>query len=1005
MNLSKWAINNPLPFVLFFILASILGALSFNRLPVQNMPDIDLPAISINVAYPGVKAKEIEVEITKKIEESLSSLSDIKSVSSTISEGVSSTVVEFELNSDSNLVLQEVKDAVAKIKGEFPADVLEPSVEKIKTASRPLVAYALSSKDINEQDLTYLIKNYISNEIRSIKGIASISLAGERDGVVEVILDPQKLYHYSLTSAEVSSLIKNYTLNTPSGSVNQTSGYKTLVTSFEIKNIKELQELKIPVLKESFVELKEIATIEVSKSNSKEFAYFNGKPVISLEVSRNSGASDIDVFKEVESKIESLKQKYPSIEFEPIYNNVNRAKRAFDSSIRTLYEGTILAIVVVWFFLRDWRATLVSAVALPLSILPTFYLLEVFLGFTLNTLTLLALTLVIGILVDDAIVEIENMEKHLAKGKAPLQAAADAAQEIGLAVIATTFTLIAVFLPTAFMGGIPGKFFNQFGWTAAISVFLSLLVARFLTPVMAAYFMKPKKHSESPKKESKTMSFYLKVIEWTTYHYIKTILISVVILVGSLFLASKITTEFIPASDESQINLTVKTHTGLNSSDLLQLESQIRSKAHEVPEVVGFYAKAGNKNESVDISLIISLKDLKNRSRSQKEIEKDLISRLSNIPFIKINNASNRSGEVYPLTLKSYDMALLEDTAQKLQTQLESLGVFGSIANTANTKKSEIILSPKEFKLAYYGISPSNLGQQVRSALVSEKDSMVGKLEMEGRIFYIKTYIENKEEQSLEKLSNLMISTPKGLIALKELADLEQTQTVSVLKKYDKEFNITLNISLNDLKLGQASKIIEKEGLLKNLPKGVSLVDTGELQRMKELFSSFGLAMLTGIMCVYLVLVLLFKSFLHPFTILMALPLSFGGAFGSLLLFDYSFSMPVLIGLLMLMGIATKNSILLVDVAIVKSKEGVNLRDSVLIACKERVRPIIMTSVAMIAGMLPLSLGLDGDTFKAPMAIAVIGGLTTSTLLSLVVIPSIYIALESLKRKLVSKLT
>jgi multidrug efflux pump subunit AcrB len=655
------------------------------------------------------------------------------------------------------------------------------------------------------------------------------------------------------------------------------------------------------------------------QEESHSVALLNGKTVVGFEVTRSRGASEVEVGAGVTKALTTLRAAYPHIKIETAFDFVEPVKEEYHGSLKLLYEGAFLAVLVVWFFLRDWRATFISAIALPLSVIPAFIGMR-YLGFSINVVTLLALSLVVGILVDDAIVEVENIVRHLRMGKSPYQAAMEAADEIGLAVIATTFTLVAVFLPTAFMGGIAGKFFKQFGWTASFAVFTSLVVARVLTPMMAAYMLRPLVAQQE--QNGWLMRRYLAWAALCLKHRLWTMLAAGAFFVGSVMLIPLLSEGFIPADDLSQTQVNIELPLGSTLEQTLAVAEKTRLLIKDISHVKSIYTTAGGGLAGGDpfspiaiaevrkATLTITLTPHQDRVIKKQEIEDQLRAALSKLTGAMIRVGLGSSGEKYALMLVSDDPEALAQTVVKVERDLKTLSRVGSIASSAAQVDAEI-------------------------------------------------------------------------------------------NRYDRSRNVSFEIELSNMELGDVKEAVRKLNSIKNLPPSVRQVEVGDAEVQDELFASFSWAMLTGVLCIYIVLVLLFKDFMQPGTILAALPLSLGGAFVALLLTDKSFSMPSLIGLIMLMGIATKNSILLVEYAILARKvQGMTRFEALLDACHKRARPIVMTTIAMAAGMLPVAMGWGNadPSFRSPMATAVIGGLVTSTFLSLLVIPVVFTYVDDAAR-------
>jgi multidrug efflux pump subunit AcrB len=638
-----------------------------------------------------------------------------------------------------------------------------------------------------------------------------------------------------------------------------------------------------------------------------------------------------------------------------------------------------------------------------------------YLGFSINTVTLLALSLVIGVLVDDAIVEVENIERHLNMGKTPYQAAMEAADEIGLAVVATTFTLIAVFLPTAFMAGIPGKFFKQFGWTAALAVFASLVVARVLTPMMAAYLMK---RSPRPHKDPFWMASYMRASRWALNHRWVTLGLAGAFFISSIALIPLLPKGFIPPDDNSQTQVYLELPPGATLSQTREAAEVARQLLTKVEHIKSVYTTVGGGSAGSDpfapsgttevrkATLTVLLTERGQRPRKQI-IETAIRNAMAELPGLRSKVGLGGSGEKYQLVLTGEDPQALASAAAAVEKDLRTIPGLGSITSSASLIRSEIAVRPDFARAADLGVTSSAIGETLRIATVGDYDTSLAKLNLSQRQVPIVVKLDSHARQDLDLLGRLTVPGVKGPVMLSQVATLEVTGGPAVIDRLNRSRNITFEVELSGAPLGDVAAAVDKLPSIQNLPAGVKQLALGDAEIMGELFASFGLAMLTGVLCIYIVLVLLFKDFLHPFTILTALPLSLGGAFVGLLLADKSFSMPSLIGLIMLMGIATKNSILLVEYAIVARRghdghdghpvvAGMNRFDALLDACHKRARPIVMTTLAMGAGMVPLAVGWGAadSSFRSPMAVAVIGGLITSTVLSLLVIPSVFTVMD-----------
>jgi multidrug efflux pump subunit AcrB len=1002
MNISAISIKNPIPVVMFFLVSTLAGLVAFNSMKIQNLPDMSLPVITVVASLPGAAPEQLESEVVKKIENSIAPTQGLKSIRSKILDGTATVTAEFRLEKPLQEALDEVRSAVSSVRAELPSDVQDPIVNKVNLSDRPVLTYTIASNKMDVEQLSWYVDNDVVRRLLTIQGVGSVSRVGGVEREIQVLIDPSKMKALNLTAGDISRQLKQVQTENSAGRMDIGEGEQPVRAIARVKSAQELNDLELVSTTGVRVKLNEISVIKDTYAEQRTAAYFNGKPVVGFEVSRSKGASEVEVGAMVEESLAKLKAANPDFIIEQSFNFVEPVKGSYDASLHLLYEGALLAVLVVWLFLKDIRATFVPAVALPLSIIPAFIFMNMF-GFSINMLTLLAISLVVGILVDDAIVEVENIERHMGMGKSAYQAAMEATQEIGLAVVATTFTLIAVFLPTAFMSGIPGLFFKQFGWTAALAVFFSLVVARLLTPMMAAYVMKA--NPNKVHKDPSWMKFYIKMVSWSINNRFKTVVGALVFFVGSLVLIPLLPTGFIPADNNSQTQVSLELSPGVTLQQTQKAAEQARQLISEIPDVLNVYTTLGASNDVRNASLTLKLKPLTERPKKQI-IESQIRQKMAEIPGVRVKVGLGGNGEKYILSLISEDPQALSTAATNVEKDLRTIKGLGNIASSASLNRTEIALKINYAKAADLGITTNTIADTIRVATVGDYENLLSKVNLTARQVPIVVKLDILVTKDINTLKNLEVKGKNAMFPLSEVADIYFSSSPAVIDRYNRSRNINFEIELSGMQLGEITKSVNNLPSIKNLPQGVSVVPVGDAEIMQELFANFGLAMLTGVLCIYIILVLLFKDFLQPITILAALPLSLGGAFVALLVASQSFSMPSLLGLIMLMGVATKNSILLVEYAIVARAQGMSRLDALINACHKRSRPIIMTTLAMGAGMLPIALQLgSGDgSFRAPMAIAVIGGLITSTFLSLLIIPAIYTYIDDLQEWIKKKL-
>jgi multidrug efflux pump subunit AcrB len=1002
MNFSAWSIRNPVPSLLLFIILTVLGIYSLHKLPIQDFPDMDLPTIKISASLEGTAPAQLETEVARKIEDKLASLSLLDHITTTITDGSVSISVSFEIDKDSEEALNEVRNAVDSAKADLPSSMNTPTVSKVTAASSALLTYSVSAPNLREDELSWFIDNDVAKAMLTVKGVSEVSRIGGVDREVHVDLDPAQMAGMGVTLASLSTQLKAVQKDASGGRGELGQGVQSLRTLAAAHTEADVAALNIPLSDGRRVQLGQIGQISEGHAERSSLAFVDGKQVIAFQITRSKGFSDVSVRADVRAAIKQFTQTHPQVSIHEVSNTVEPIVDNYNGSMELLLEGAFLAVVVVWFFLRDWRATIISATALPLSIIPTFFFMEQC-GFSLNTITLLALALVIGILVDDAIVEVENIARHIQMGKSAYKAAMEAAAEIGLAVIATTFSLVAVFLPTAFMSGIPGRIFRQFGVTAAIAVLASLLVARLLTPMMAAFFMRGKiiYEDQAEPQDSALMKHYLGWVRACLRHRNKALLAAAVFFIASLSLIPMLKTAFMPAMDDGQSQVTITLAPGSSLDQTANVARQVTNILRGIPDVTQVFASIGTASTGGGMdsttssavnsaTLIIDMKP-RGQRRRQSVVEADIRVRLAVVPGARIEVGRGGNGEKLDVTLASDDPSLLETAAADLERDIRTLrGV--SVTSSAALQRPEIQIVPNFARAAQLGVTVEALSEAVRLATYGAYSSDLNKLNLPQRQIAVRVRLDPSLRTNFERISQLRVAGTNGQVALSSVADIHLGSGPSEIDRIDRYRNVTLSIELGGRSLGEVMGEVNQLPAMRHLPDGVHTINQGELQRMYEMLGGFGVAMAIGILCVYVVLVLLFHDFLQPGTILGALPLSVGGALVALLATAGNFGMPAVIGILMLMGIVTKNSILLVEYAIMARREhGMNRLDALIDACHKRSRPILMTTIAMGAGMLPIALGMGADpSFRQPMAIVVIGGLMTSTFLSLLIIPVLF---------------
>jgi multidrug efflux pump subunit AcrB len=1011
-NVSSWSIRNPTPGILLFVLLAFAGLMGFAAMRVQNFPDMDLSTVTITVSLPGASPSQLETDVARRIENSLATLQGVRHINTELTDGTAIISVDFQIEKPSQEALDDVRDAVARVRGELPADLRDPVIRKTTTAGGPILTYTVTSPRLDEEALSWFVDQQVSKALVAVPGVGAVRRVGGVTREVRVELDPARLLALNASAADISRQLRQVQQDAAGGRADLGGTEQQVRTLATVPSAEALAAVELVLSDGRSLRLDQVATVIDGSADARSAAWLDGKPVVGFEITRARGAGELEVAAGVRAALRELKAAHPGLELVEAVSAIDPVQENYEGSMGLLYEGAALAVLVVFVFLRDWRSTFVAAVALPLSVVPTFAVMHL-MGFTLNTVTLLSLSLVIGVLVDDAIVEVENIARHLRMGKSPYRAAMEAADEIGLAVIATTFTLIAVFLPTAFMGGVVGKFFVQFGWTAAIAVFFSLVVARMLTPMMAAYLLKaPREQGEA---EPRWMGAYLGWARWCLRHRGLTLLLASLFFGLGLVVASTLPGAFMPSDDGVQTQVSLTLPPGSTLEDTLALAERARAIVRRSAHARTLYtAVGGGRSDSGpgddgpvagsvrNAVLTVNLSHRRERAGlSQQQIEQQLREALAGLPGTRVSVGSD-SSENYVLVLAGDDGRVLAQAAAQVERELRALPGIGAVTSSAGLVQPELVVRPDFARAADLGVTSAAIAETLRVATTGDHDQELARLNLGERQVPVVVKLAGAARQDIDILRQLPVPGARGPVALESVASLEVASGPSQISRRDRSRNVNLEVELNGRPLSEVEQAALALPSLRQLPPGVTHSASGDAENMAELAYGFGMAILTGVLCIYAVLVLLFRDFVQPVTILAALVLSVPGAFLALYVTGSSMSMPSMIGLIMLMGIATKNSILLVDYAVIaREQHGLSRADAVVDACRKRARPIVMTTLAMGAGMLPVALGWGGDpSFRAPMAIVVIGGLISSTLLSLLVIPVVITYVDDLGRRL-----
>lgn len=999
-NISAWAIRNPIPPIVLFVALTIAGVSAYFQLPVNQIPNVEFGLIAVTVTQAGASPSELETQVTQQVEAALTGVTGVDKIVSTVSQGNSETDIELQLGADVSRAVDDARDAVARIRADLPQDIDEPQVTRQDASSEPVAYFAVENPSMSSQDLSYYVDQALTRELLAIKGVASVQRLGGVDREIRIALDPTRLEAFGVTADQVSQQLRRSNVDLPGGRAELGGQAQTIRTLGGAGTVTALANELITLPDGRSVRLSDLGEVSDTASEARQLLRFNGAPAIGVFVQRAKGTSEIEVTEAVIERVKELDAKGP-VHFRLIFTPVDFIKGLHDGSIEALFEGALLAVFVVFLFLRDWRATIIAAVAIPLATIPTFAALMPF-GFTLNIMTLIALALVAGVLVDDAIVEIENISRHMAMGKKPFDAALEAADEIGLAVVATSATIIAVFLPVSFMGGQTGVWFREFGITVAVAVFFSLLVARLITPMMAAYFMK---RAHVDPKPSMIQKRYDQALQFSLRHPVVPIAAGVFSFVAAIVAMTQMPMTFIPRMDNGALNLQAEFPPGTTLAQADAVLTRLAEESRAVPEITSVFTSANSANGAVTRgSVNYQLTDRSKRKRSDYDVQQAMRPMLASIPDVRLSfqnfNGASRGADI-DIELSGDDAEKVMGAADDLVAAIrKSLPQLTEVRASTSLKRPELQIRPKPEEAARLGVSASALANALRIATSGDVDRNLAKFDVEDRQIPIRVQLRESARADLDAIRSLRV--PKsggGSVRLDAVADIEIGVGVATIERRDRRRAVTIFANIVSGQPAEALAAIEALPEATDLPAGVEIGRGGDSEALQDSTSAFASTMFWGMILVYLVLVLLFRDFFQPLTIMTGLPLCLAGAAIGLAVTGQPISLFVFIGIVMLVGIVTKNSILLVDFAVEQRARGVPLREALLDSGRKRARPIIMTTLAMSAGMLPVAAGLGADgALRQGMGVAVIGGLLFSTFLSLLFVPAAAIWVDRLER-------
>jgi multidrug efflux pump subunit AcrB len=984
-NISAWSIRNPVPAIVLFMALLLAGIVSFMRMEVQGEPDIDIPFVIVSISQPGAAPSELENQVTQRVEAAVRTVNGIEELSSSITEGNSQTRIQLAVGTPIDRAVDDVRDAVQRVRSELPEGILEPQVIRISTNEDPIASFSAVTTGMTMERLSWYIDNTVTRELLSVPGLAGVERNGGVSREIRVILDPARLQTYGVTAAQVNAQLRATNINTAGGRVEIGGREQSLRVLGNASDAFQLGQTQINIGGGRTVQLSALADVRDSFAEQRTLATQDGQQVLSFTIQRAQGYSDLTVYEGAQAKLRELEERNPSVRFELLTTIATQVEEEYHRSMTTLLEGALLAVVIVFLFLRDWRATVIAAVAIPLSAIPTFFFMDL-LGFTLNGMTLLALSLVAGVLVDDAIVEIENIVRHMRMGKNAYQASIEAADEIGLAVVATTFSIVAVFLPVGFMPGVPGEYFKNFGFTVVASVLVSLAVARLITPMMAAYLLRA--HGQQSHGEGWVMDRYMGLLAWTLKHRWATVLGGALSLVATVGLLMMLPSTFFPDRDEDEVTFNVGLAPGTTLQESSQVVRQVEEILRQQPEIRSIYSQHRVGGARIQAMLH------EDRERTSLELQRAINPLLSNIPNARVFFRSQSGGfRDVTVNLGGEDPELLTRVANQLAEEMQTIPELVAPRVGGQTVRPELTIRPRLDLAAELGVTTQALSQAIRVATIGEIDQSSARFSLADRQIPIRVGLSENARERLATLENLPVPTTSGgSVPLRLVSEIRLGSGPTRVERSNQSRVLSVGADLAPgFVSSQAREKIDQLPTMQNLPMGVTELQLGQSRMQTEMIQNFMIAVVAGLLLVLAVLILLYKRALPPLVNMGSLFLAPLGGLLALMLLGYPISMPVYIGMLMLIGIVAKNSILLIDFALEEMQKGVDKYTAIMDAGHKRAQPIVMTTVAMTAGMVPTALALHGpDAFGQPMGWTVIGGLIVSTFLTLVLVPGTF---------------
>ena len=1015
MKLADVSISRPVFATMMIIAILVFGLNALPRIGIDLLPDIEFPIVTILTVYPGADPTAVEEKVTKKIEDAVNTLPDIDTLLSYSNENVSQVIIRFKLEADVNRALQDVRDKVAYIRSDLPLDIEDPLIQKLDLGALPVLTYSVTGpSDMSNVALAKFAEKVLKEEIQKASGVGRVDLIGDRPREIHLLIDPVALNAANLTVEDVMAILGAENIELPAGRFDRNTRELSLRVDNQITNPREIGDIELMRINGAPIFVRDVAQIVDTEKDARSFASVAGKPAVLIQVLKQSGSNVVATADAVKKVVAKLEKNFPKgVKVSLASDNAKFIREAINDSVFDLIYGAILAVLIIGFFLRNRQMTMISAVAIPVSIIGTFSIIQA-LKFTFNYMTMLGLALSVGIVIDDAIVVIENIFRHVERGEKPMDAAQRATQEIGLAVVATTFTIVSVFIPVAFMKGIVGRFFYQFGVTVAVAVLISLFVSFTLTPMLSSRFVRHEGHQgwffRTIERFLKWLDEkYARLISLALRHRLRVALIAIILLAISFAAVSMVPVEFMPEQDEEKFEVNVETPPGSTLEHTRNICALVERVIEQLPgiELITTTIGGGAQEKVNEGSLFITLVSSKERAYSQKEIMAMARKKTEGIvgAIVTVGAATEFGGgsfrsEPLQLAIRGENYTVMEETALRIVEKLKKTAGFVDVDSTVRGGKDELRIRVDRDKASQMGVQPAQVAMAVRDLVSSAK---VGEMAQGEDRYDILVWLPKERRSSIADLDLIKVRNYMGqLVSLSDLVTLIPGKGPTQIERQNRQRQVTIFANLEKVPLATAQKKVEQIAA-SEVPPGVNTAFVGEVEFMQESFKNMISALMLAIILVYIILASLFNNFVHPFTIMLSLPFSVIGAFGALLISGYTLSIISMIGVIMLMGLVTKNAILLVDRANQNISKGLDRTSALVDAGRVRLRPILMTTFAMIFGMLPVALAISkGSEIRAPMATAVIGGLITSTLLTLVVVPIVYTFMDDLQRKVQS---